>query len=149
MPTALQLKIVHVAARKVGLNDAQYRTLLANAAGVQSSKDLTQAGFEDVMAVLEDLGFRDDRNGETYWRDKVEARGQAGNARMVHKIRELAKHSIYPLERLVWRHSEGRTEDVEQLTPREAWKLIEMLKGSNARTEAKHAQERHRQPSLF
>jgi hypothetical protein len=174
MPTSAQLRLVHIAAKKVGLNDAQYRTLLANAAGVASSKDLDQAGFEDVMAVLEDMledkvtrGQGDkvtkgdpftpspphpvtlSSSSPTYWRDKVAARSLNGNARMVHKIRELAQRSIYPLDRLVWRQSGGRTSDVEQLLPREAWKLIEMLKGSNQRTEAKHAQERQRQASLF
>lgn len=148
MPTPAQLRLVHVAARKAGLNDAQYRTLLSNAGGVQSSRDLTQAGFEDVMAVLEDLGFADDK-GATYWRDQVEARGQRGTARMVHKIRELATRSVYPLERLVERHSDGRTRDVEQLTPREAWRLIEMLKGSNQRMEAQRGEAKHRQPGLF
>ena len=172
MPTPAQLRLVHVAARKAGLNDAQYRTLLKSAAGAASSKELDQARFEDVMAVLEDLldgkvtGRQGDKvtkdapvtpspphpatlSSSTYWRDKVAARGQTGNARMVHKIRRLAESSVYPLERLVWRQSGGRTEDVEQLTPREAWMLIEMLKSSNQRTEAKHAAEVHRQPGLF
>jgi hypothetical protein len=117
--------------------------------GVESSKDLSQAGFEDVMAVLEDSGFSDSRQGGTYWRDKVRDRGQAGNARMVHLIRELAEKSVYPLDRLAWRQSGGRTEDVEQLTPREAWMLIEMLKGSNKRSEERDAKAKHVQPSLF
>lgn len=136
MPTALQLKLVHVAARQAGLNDAQYRTLLRSVAEVESSRQLAQADFEDVMAVLEDLGFVDSKNGAGYWRRKVEQRGRRGNERMVHKINELCQGGQggrYPLESMVRRFSGDRTADVEQLTPREAWKLIECLKAIVAR----------------
>src|SRR4051812_26725723 len=119
MPTPGQLRILHVAARQVGLIDAsgdeRYRLLLRNVAGVDSGRALSNAEFEDVMAVMEDMGFSNDRQRHieraaftasggsasrvqsTYWRDKVAARGTNANARMVHKIRELAAGSRYQL----------------------------------------------------
>src|SRR4051812_11818394 len=108
MPTTEQFCLIHVAARQVGLvdasGDARYRMLLQNVAGVASAKLLTQTSFEDVMAVMEDMGFSRERQQHidraaisggggstaraqsTYWRDKVRARGCNANERLVHKI---------------------------------------------------------------
>lgn len=157
MPTPQQLKLLHVAARQVGLitgkqDDARYRLLLANVAGVDSSKSLSQAQFEDVMAVMEDMGFSRERvlhqerasftgtSGSatravsTYWRDKVAGRGRIANARMIHKIRELSeKCPRYTLSALALRFSDRRTSAVEELKGKEAWDLIEMLKAAGGR----------------
>ena len=132
MPTALQIKLIHVAAKQVRLNERQYRLLLGNVGGVESSKHLDNSGVEDVMAVLEDLGFRG-RDGETYWRDKVARRGIFGNERMVRKVHALAGESRYQLPALCLRFSHHRTAMVDELDPREMWELIEMLKASNVR----------------
>lgn len=132
MLTKDQLQLIHVAARKTLKTDREYRVLLNNVAGVTSSKELTNASLEDVMAVLEDMGFRQHAQSETYWRDKVANRGPRGRCgeRMVHKIRQLALGSRYPLAGLVKRFSGERTMRVEELRPREAANLIEMLKES-------------------
>lgn len=129
--TPAQIKMIHVASRQCGLARAQYETLLANVAGVTSCKDLNSVGFEDCMAVLEDLGFEG-----RYWRDKVAARGQRGTERMCWKIQELlaaydeirGEHPHYELAGLIQRASKGRTRDLSQITPREAWNMIEGLK---------------------
>jgi hypothetical protein len=152
-----QLQLIHTAARQIGLiepgggGDARYRLLLQNVAGVESAKDLNNVTFEDVMAVLEDLGFsmarqrHIDRGGfmgisgaagpavSTYWREKVAARGSRANERLVHKIRELAATSRYPLSNLCMKFSNRRTEHPEKLKPREAFELIEMLKAAATR----------------
>jgi hypothetical protein len=138
MPTPQQLRIIHAAARHTGLIDAEsdatrYRLLLKNVADVETSKALTQAGFEDVMAVMEDMGYRHHHAGETYWRDKVGARGSTCGERMLFKIEQLAARSRYELTALVLRHSGNRTERAAELLPREAWNLIEMLKAAAAR----------------
>ena len=133
MPTASQLRTIHHGARSVGLTDAAYRVLLRNVGGVESSKDLDNPGVEDVMAVLEDLGFTGHPMGATYWRNKVRLRGSECGARMAHKIRELAAMSRYALEVMVEKFSDGRTCIVERLHPREGWKLIEMLKAAEKR----------------
>jgi hypothetical protein len=77
-----QLKMIHVAKRQACLTDDAYRTILRTVGGVESSKDLTQGTFEEVMAILEET------HGQgTYWRDR--SRGFFANPRMVHKIGEL------------------------------------------------------------
>jgi len=129
MPTSLQLRLIHIAYRQAGLEEEHYRLILANVAGVPSAKDLTQASFEDVMAVLEDSGFRDRGKPADYWRGKVASRGRQCGERMAYKIHELAgQQSHYAMAGLCRRVSAGRTEAVEGLRPREAWNLIELLK---------------------
>ena len=127
MPTRPQIIVVQQAKRAVGLNDAQYRTLLRNVAGVESSKLLDNRSLEDVMAVLEDLGARDHPGGPTYWRNKVRRRNAVGGERMVHKIHALARAIPHPPAGLCLRMSGRRTDQPEQLTPVEA-KVIEALK---------------------
>jgi hypothetical protein len=136
MPTPGQLRTIHQGARRVGLTDPAYRVLLRNVGGVESSKDLDNPGVEDVMAVLEDLGFDSHPAGRKYWRDKVRMRGSHCGERMGRKIRELAAGGRYTLEAMVQRFSDGRTASVEQLHPREGWKLIEALKAIQQRDEA-------------
>lgn len=131
--SATQVKLVQLARKRVGWNDPQYRMALLNAGGVESSKQLDQAGFENVMAILEDSGFADDRHPADYWRGRVAARGSMCGPRMLHKIEELAPLQRYPLPSLCERFSAGRTDQVRKLAPREAWKLIDMLKAVIAR----------------
>ena len=155
MITHRQLYLIHKAARAVNLIDAdkneqRYRMLLKNTAGVDSAKDLNQAQFEDVMAVLEDEGFRGG-GSPTYWRDKVAARGSQANARQLKLINDLhAANPRYALAALCKRFSSDRVDRPERLYPREAWKLIEMLKASNAREAAPTlTRRRAEQPVLF
>jgi phage gp16-like protein len=131
--TNLQLRTVHIAAKQVGLDDQSYRVLLRNVAGVASAKDLDNVTFEDVMATLEDLGYRDPRKDGDYWRGKVARRGSQVNERMLRKIISLAERQRYRLSALCRQFSGGRTERPDKLTPREAWNLIEMLKSAISR----------------
>ena len=135
MPTKDQIQIVQIARRQVGLNEPQYRLLLANVAGVASTKDLGNAAVEDVMDVLEGLGFVDSKNRAGYWGGKVRRRGSECGERMRRKIEVLASETKYPLGALVHRFSGKRTDRVEQLLPREAWNLIEGLKAIVGREE--------------
>lgn len=150
MPTPLQIKLIHVAAREAGLGGAanreRYQMLLRNVAEVESSKDLTQPGFEDVMAVMEDMGFADSHHGGNYWRGRVSQRGMLCSSRMVHKIEALARDQRYALPPLCLRFSEHRTDQVGMLCPREAWNLIEMLK---AVVEREEDEVERRRESIF
>lgn len=147
-----QIKLIHVAARQVDLIDStgnarRYKLMLLNVGGVETSKDLTNETFEDCMALMEEMGFSWERGRamerasfsgsggsparvqSTYWRDKVRHRGEFCSARMVHKIGAMIKEiGRYPLESMVLRMSNHRTDKVNLLTPREAWNLIEALK---------------------
>lgn len=135
MPTPLQLKLIHVAARQVGLNDAAYRVLLRNVADAKSAKDLGQAEYEDVMAVMEDQGFRTLGQPDDYWRGKVRRRDFEAGPRMVRKIEAMAAETNYKVAGLCMRFSLGRTDRVEQLSPLEAYNAVEMLKAVIERRE--------------
>lgn len=52
-----QKAILHVAKAKLHLEDDFYRSILRENAGVESSTDLTNKGFDKVMKRLEQLGF--------------------------------------------------------------------------------------------
>jgi phage gp16-like protein len=133
MPTKAQIQIVQIARRQVQLNEPQYRMLLANVAGVQSTKDLTNEDVERVMDVMEGMGFEDSKHGAGYWGRKAARIGFAANDRMIRKIETMAAETKYPLAALVHRFSSKRTDQVQQLLPREAWQLIEALKAIIAR----------------
>jgi hypothetical protein len=128
MPTKPQIQIVQIARRQVGLNNPQYRMLLANVAGVKSTTELNNTQVEDVMDVLEGMGFVDSKHGAGYWGGKVQRRSQVANERMTRKIEAMAAETKYPLGALARRFSNKRTDQVHQLLPREAWMLIEALK---------------------
>ena len=53
-----QKAILHVAASKLEWDDDTYRMVLVRIAGVTTSTDLDQAGFEAVMGFAEYCGFR-------------------------------------------------------------------------------------------
>jgi Protein of unknown function (DUF1018) len=133
MATPNQLRLVHIASRQLALNEPQYRAVLQNTAGVESAKELDNVGIEDVMAVFEDLGFRQTGEPEDYWRSKVQRRGAIANERLVRRIELSAASSRYCLPALCEKFSRGRTQVASKLTPQEAYQLIEMLKASNAR----------------
>jgi hypothetical protein len=53
-----QSKILHVAASKLKWDDDTYRLALVRIAGVTTSKDLDQDGFESMMGFMEFCGFK-------------------------------------------------------------------------------------------
>lgn len=123
-----QVGLVKAAQKRSGLEDPEYRLLLRNVAKVDSSKDLSQIGFEDVMATLEDVAESDNY----YWREIVESRGDRCTSRAAFLIKQLAGQPggdrYGNLATLCHAHSEGRVMIPDKLTPAEARKLIEMLK---------------------
>ena len=52
-----QIAMIHVAKKKLGLTDDQYRSVLVQLAGVTSSKDLDPGGLDAVMGYFEWRGF--------------------------------------------------------------------------------------------
>lgn len=56
--TREQLAVIHVAKKELQLDDDLYRTILRQAAGVSSSKDLDTQGFDRVMSRMKQLGFK-------------------------------------------------------------------------------------------
>ncbi len=52
-----KIALIKVAVKRLGMNDEDYRALLWGTARVRSSKELDEAGFDDVMLELHRLGF--------------------------------------------------------------------------------------------
>ena len=53
-----QISLIHVAKAKLAWDDDTYRQVLVRIAGVTSSKDLDQEGFEAIMGFADYCGFR-------------------------------------------------------------------------------------------
>lgn len=52
-----QLAVLHVAKKRLGLDDATYRSMLKSYDGVESAKDLSLRGFRQIMNCFVDAGF--------------------------------------------------------------------------------------------
>lgn len=50
--------VLHIAKSQLGLDDDTYRAILHEQGGVDSSRDLSDRGFDQVMSRFEELGFR-------------------------------------------------------------------------------------------
>jgi hypothetical protein len=171
--TTKQLQLIHQAARQVhlieGKDDARYRLLLLNVAGVRSARALNNAQFEDVMAVMESMGYSREREQHlreagfvasggsalrvqsTYWQRKVAERGTAANARIVFKICELIQspNQRYEFPGLCERTIGRRVVEPSKLTPAEAFKMIEAMKGIIERTQRVNGTEVANAQGLF
>ena len=80
-----QTAILHVAKSKLKWDDETYRLVLVRIAGVETSKDLDQAGFEAVMGFAEYCGFKPLEKGAPRYGDRP---GMATYAQL-ELIREL------------------------------------------------------------
>lgn len=66
MITSSQLALVHVAKKKLGLDDDMYRAILQKLGGVESAKNLDAAGFKVVMEYFNSCGFKSTWRERTY-----------------------------------------------------------------------------------
>lgn len=64
--TPKQVSLLHVAQNRLGLDKATYRDVLRRAAGVESSTQLDQPGFDAVMDEFARLGFVSDARERTF-----------------------------------------------------------------------------------
>jgi hypothetical protein len=145
--TRKQVQIVQIARRQVekisrGVFDSTaYQIALCNCgvradhSGRCSSKNLTQAGFEKLMAIFESMGYREPGGDPEHWRKRNSARTGLATTRQVREIRRLAPRQKYPVSAICQRVSNNTHSEPEQLTMAQAAKLIEGLKsiiGRNA-----------------
>ncbi len=79
-----KIAVIQVARQQLGLSDDDYRNILRNCAGVASSKDLGDDGFEAVMFRFSQLGFR-----STWNRTNLGYRADMATPRQVAFIRRL------------------------------------------------------------
>jgi hypothetical protein len=106
-----------------------------DAEGAISSKSLSNAGFERVMAFLEEMTAKFNPTIGTYWRERDRRRGHYLNTRQewqIHRSYEEMRAAglTYTLESIVSQMSVGRTSAVSELNAQEAFKVIEMLKAA-------------------
>lgn len=63
-----KIALVHVAKKKLGLADDDYRAILLRVAGVESSRDLTETTFHQLMEAFSFLGFTSDSAAANFGR---------------------------------------------------------------------------------
>lgn len=61
-----KLGLIHVAKQQLGLSESEYRSILYDAAGVDSARHLDEDKFESVLVRLEFLGFHTLRQQRSY-----------------------------------------------------------------------------------
>ena len=61
-----QIALLHVAKRDLGLDDDDYRAILARYGGCESAADLDLYGFDNVIRYFTALGFRSTWTKRTY-----------------------------------------------------------------------------------
>jgi hypothetical protein len=84
--TNQQKAVIHVAKGQLHMADEDYRAMLMRIAGVTTSNDLDEDGFEKVMAEFERLGFRSVRS-----RTPASRREGMASPAQIGKIRSLWK----------------------------------------------------------
>ncbi len=139
-----QLKLIHIAARQAGLivkrDDRRYRLLLAayktRDGGVAStSKQLNNSQIEDLLAICEAMGWSSGR-GDTYFRDKVAARGTFASfaqCSAIDKLRGDLGWNADNLKGMIGRMTAYSKSSVAELTVRQASNIIEALKNMTIR----------------
>jgi len=135
-----QKAILHVAKKKLCLDDATYRAMLEAHGGARSAKDLDYRGFKAVMKHLEAAGFKGGRPQTADRRPR--RRGRASEAQIA-KIKALwaALGGSYYEKGQEWRALRGflkkrfRVEHENFLTFEQAHKVIEAIKNIRRRTD--------------
>jgi hypothetical protein len=85
-----KIALLHVAKQRLGLSDEEWRALLRSHGGCESSRDLTEVGFDQLMHALRVLGFESD-----HWRDGYGAtRRDMASPHQLRLIRALWKQSV-------------------------------------------------------
>lgn len=94
-----QIKLLHVAARELQLDEDLYREILRQEAGVESSKNLNRLGFDKVLKRFKQLGFK--KAGRPYHRPSPAATSNDPNALitegMTFKIQKLFREIGFDL----------------------------------------------------
>lgn len=136
--TAKQIALVHIAKKRLDLDDEPYRRLLLACGGVQSSRDLDGAGFDLLMRAFARLGFESDCARRNFGH----RRGMA-SVRQVEFIRRLwddytdGKGTDKGLR--TWLERTFKVGALRFLDAGQARKVITALKAMNAKKTARDA----------
>ncbi len=134
-----QIKLVHTAKQRLGLTDEEYHEILAVYGGARTSKDLSPAGFFNVMEHFRELGFQL-RGADVFGpAPRVDEKPGA----LIEMVTSAQKAKIRQLEReLGWDENPARLQNFilkrfgtkRVLTVAQASKLIEALKAILSRS---------------
>ena len=132
MQNQKRLAIIHLARKRLGLDDEAYRAILSGA-GVSSSKDIeTDAQFNTVMAAFVRLGFLPSGHGVNKYRSTV----SGANPAMISRRQEYYIKGLWSLAsrakdekslRLMIKRI-GKADDISFLSRRSASALILALR---------------------
>lgn len=129
-----QIKILHVAKSKLKWDDDTYRLALVRIAGVTTSKDLDQDGFEAMMGFADFCGFRPLAKGAPRYGNRP---GMATFAQLelIRELwRELHDQAVCDDEHLTgWLLKYHKVSSMRFLTLDAARKVIVALKAWKAR----------------
>jgi hypothetical protein len=142
-----QIKLMQVAAKAAGLRtpsqDGRYRLILAqykkpNGQLCASCKDLNNWQIDDFLAICESMGWRYPGQSETYCRDRAAKAYDGDFASFAQRqaIDYLAGDlglTGEPIKAFIRRMTKQRTDSIVQLTPGEAYKIIEAMKAALSR----------------
>lgn len=139
------LKLIHVAARQAGLitpaGDGRYRLVLARyrtpaGTAVRSSTQLNDRQVDDFLAICESLGFRHPVHGPTYYRNRIAGAyslaSGAQQAAILHLAGDLGWSDDH-LANFLHRQTRDHKRLICELTPSQAWSVIEAMKSMFAR----------------
>lgn len=134
-----QKAVIHVAKSQLQMADEDYRAMLMRAAGVSSSTELDDAGFDRVMAEFERLGFRHPRQREQ------EARREGfATPKQLGRIRALWKEYSGGDDELKlgkWLEEKFHISSVRFVKDWQAGKVVAVLTGMAAWRRAKRARD--------
>lgn len=135
MITNKQKALLHIAKAELGLSDEEYREIIRAQGGVDSSVRLDDFGLEKVLAAFRRLGFK-----KTARRKSARARGERAFDLLASEGQRKVLYHL--MQDLGWwparlygfvRKMTGK-EHLEELTGKEAQKVIEGLKSMRERT---------------
>jgi len=111
-----KLALIHIVKKELGIGDPDYRCLLRRVAGVDSAKDLDEAGFRKLIRFLVRSGYYRANDFGMTLKQKLFIKSLAG---------ELGWEDIH-LRNFIRKYY--RRDGLDALTRTEASKLIESLK---------------------
>jgi hypothetical protein len=137
MITRQQSILIHTALRDIrqvnlDFDDAQYRTTLRSICHVESSKDLSQSGVEQLLAFFESIGWSQPGSDKGYWAKQA----AVGGGRQEYSVDGLCrKYNIGGpyLAGIIARITHDRTDHVSGCNAYEQGKIIEALKAIGSR----------------
>lgn len=128
-----KVALVHVAKARLALSDDEYRDILRHVAGVESSKELDEFGFELLMEHLRKLGFESDFQARSWgMRPGFATDRQVELIR--HLWREYTDDAGTDIQLGKWLHRFFGVSALRFVTSGQAARIIPALKAMKART---------------